>query len=108
MLVGRDTLNGRLQMARIFLRGVKVEHETFSLGADFAYRVFSGANAEVLFGTAENVIGVVLIEQGGKGFRRKFTTTICLDLFGVSARDTSKGQQGALFKPWHLLRAKRR
>ena len=77
-----------------FLRGVGVEHETFSLSADFAYCVFGGANAEVFLGTAENVIGVVLVEQGGKGFRCKFTTTICLDLLGVSGEVCSESLVG--------------
>jgi hypothetical protein len=73
-----------------FLRCVRVEHETFSLGADFADCVFSGANAEVFLGAAENVIGVVLVEQSGKVFRCEFTTTICLDLLGVSGEVCSE------------------
>jgi hypothetical protein len=67
-----------------FLRGVRVEHETFSLCADLADCVFSSANAEVFLRAAKNVICVVLIEQGGESFRSKFTTTICLDLLGVN------------------------
>ena len=72
------------------LRGVRVENETFSLSADFADCVFSGANAEVFLRAEENVIGVVLVDQGGKGFRCKFTTTICLDLLVVSGEVCSE------------------
>ena len=72
------------------LRGVGVEHETFRLSANFAYGMFSCTDAEVLLGTAENVIGAVLVEQGGKGLRCKFAATVCLDLFGVSSEVCSE------------------